>query len=485
MLEADLRQILVNGESETAEFKKGLPRPTSLLHDVVALANAKGGHIVCGVEEDGRVLGIEADRASVDDLVQYVRTHGEPPLEVTAETVRIGSHAVVVFSVPYGWNKPYTVAGTTELFVRRGATSTAGTGGDLHRLAMETSLGAFEDAPVADATLADLDPSGFDRYLARRGAEASGELGFGTLLRNLGFAARPAPTSLGKDLVPTVAGLLLFGRTPQRFLPQARVELMRFAGDHADRYAERATIEGALPDQLEQAVTFVAQYMRVGMRIEGFRRQDIPEYPMEAVSELLLNALIHRDYSQRGMAIQVHMFLDRWEIISPGRLPGPLSPADLHGRLERLARNPRLAEGMRTLGYGEGLGLGLARVRSLLDQDSYPELALTESPTTVTVTLVGASQVLQRSERLRQYRNRLEHQGGNPRQLLVIEHLLRNGTMTNADYRRLTSVTQITALRDLNDLVARGLLVRHGAKRGAYYTPANVEATAAWPGEAP
>jgi ATP-dependent DNA helicase RecG len=171
------------------------------------------------------------------------------------------------------------------------------------------------------------------------------------------------------------------------------------------------------------------------------------------------------------------MFFARWEIVSPGRLPGPLTPADL-ARGERLARNPRLAEAMRTLGYGEALGLGLAHVRALLERAGYPEPEIREGATSVTVVLAGGAEARRREERLRRYRNALAHGDGHPRQLAALEHLLRHGSLTNADYRRLTSVSDPTALRDLSDLVARGLLVRHGAKRGSYYTAADAEPAA-------
>jgi ATP-dependent DNA helicase RecG len=167
------------------------------------------------------------------------------------------------------------------------------------------------------------------------------------------------------------------------------------------------------------------------------------------------------------------MFFDRWEITSPGRLPGPLTPADLQRGSERLARNPRLAEAMRILGYGQGLGLGLSQARVQLEAADFPPPMLAESATAVTATLAGGGQARRRLERLRHYRSRLLQQGGTPRQLLALEHFLRHPTLTNTEYRRLADVSDATALRDLTNLVERGLLARHGAKRGAYYTLAD------------
>lgn len=475
-LKSDIRNLLAAGESERVEFKQSLPRPTVLLRDIVALANTKGGSIVVGVGPGGRVTGIDPDTVGSENLARYVLTHTDPPLEIAVTSHTLDGRELVVIGVPSGWDKPHTVAGTAEAYVRVGPMSRAATRGDLQRLALEAQLGAFEDAPVIRATLADVDPARFHQYLRRRSdgplPAPSESDRFRGLLRNLGFATRSGTTD-PDAAIPTVAALLLFGRAPQQFLPQARVELARFAGDKPGPAADRTTVGGTLAEQLDGAMDFITRHMRVAARIEGFRREDLPEYPPEVVRELLLNALVHRDYSLRGMAVQVWMFFDRWEITSPGRLPGPLTPADLERSPERLARNPRLAEAMRILGHGEGLGLGLSQARARFEVAGLPPPILAESATTVTVTLIGAGESRRRFERLRHFRNRLVHQGGNPRQLLALEHLLRSPALTNAEYRRLAGVSDVTALRDLTDLVGRGLLVRHGAKRGAYYTLAD------------
>src|SRR5204862_4490233 len=113
----------------------------------------------------------------------------------------------------------------------------------------------------------------------------------------------------------------------QRSLPQARIGLVRFAGDAPDGAAtppggsDRETVDGTLPEQFERALAFIQRHMRVGTRVEGFGRTDMPEYPLDVVRELLLNALLHRDYAQTGAPIQVRMYFDRWGFISPGRLP--------------------------------------------------------------------------------------------------------------------------------------------------------------------
>jgi ATP-dependent DNA helicase RecG len=425
-------------------------------------------------------------------------------VDVTAEPVRVDGRSVLVLHVPYSAQRPHTLAGSGEVLLRRDAATEPARSEDVQRLAIEASLRAFEDAPVPGATLDDLDLGAFQDFLARRSPsgsvppEANGT-DPGTLLRNLGFVSPPSPlppipdgTAGASDapagqLVPTVAAILLFGRAPQRFLPQARVELVRFAGTAPPTEsageagmnslaADRATAGGTLPEQLERSLDFIRRHMRVGIRVEGFGRHDVPEYPLEVVREVLVNALVHRDYAQRGAAVEVRMYFDRWEVASPGRLPGPLVPASLiEGGPERLARNPRLAETARVLGLGEGLGLGLRRVRAALQHAGYPPAEIEEGAFSVHVTLAGAFEAHGRQAWLQRARNALTRRGGNRRQLRAVAYLGAHpdlDALTNADYRRLTRVSEMTAFRDLSDLVERGILVRRGEKRGAYYAPA-------------
>jgi ATP-dependent DNA helicase RecG len=459
--------MLDAGEGERVEFKQSLPQPAGLLRDVVAFANTRGGTILVGVRDDGRVIGVSADPSALNQLVAYIRAHTDPPLEIAAEPELVSDHQVVLIHVPRSPQAPILVADAAQAYVRIGTSARLARRADLERLVLEAHPGTFEDAPVPNATVADLDEPRIRDYLGRRGSTVD-QIDLVLLLRNLGFLS--GAVGAEEPPVPTVAAVLLFAGAPQRFLPQARVDLARFPGTEPGPDADRATVDGSLPEQIEGSLAFIRRHMRVATRVEGFRGEDVPEYPLDAMRELLTNALVHRDYSLRGTATQVWLFHDRWEVSSPGRLSGGLTPVDLETRTAvRVARNPRLAEAMRLLGYGDGLGLGLQRIRSLLDRAGLPPARLDERGDAVALTLSGAADAFRRAAQLRHYRNRLAHGGGDLRQLQAIDYLLRHPAITNAEYRQLTGVSGGTALRDLTELVEDGLLVRHGAKRGAYY----------------
>ena len=164
---------------------------------------------------------------------------------------------------------------------------------------------------------------------------------------------------------PTVAGLLLFGRAPQRLLPQAQVKVARFRGDDVTGLiVDRAEIGGAVGPLIEAVTQFVTRNMRVGGVIEGLYRRDVPEYPIQAVREAVTNAIAHRDYRLAGQKVQVRMFDDRLEIESPGGLAGPVTLDTLETR--RYSRNPRLAQAMYTLRLVEEMGTGIRRIKRAL-----------------------------------------------------------------------------------------------------------------------
>jgi ATP-dependent DNA helicase RecG len=484
-----VQRLLTAGESQTVEFKRRLPPSAELVRDVAALANTRGGHLLIGVSDTGAVMGLdpeELEAGRLGRLAEAVRTHTEPPVNLNIEVVAVDGRTVAVVHVPFTPNSaraPFAAEdnrGGRAFWVRRGASSAPATMDELRRLVLSSALTPFEDTPVRSAAFGDLDLPRFREYLARRspGARIPEGVSSSVLLRNAGFAA---PRDEGSDsLAPTVGAVLLFGRAPQRFLPLACVELVRFTGDtpgaaqSALGAADRETVAGTLPEQLTGSLDFIRRHMRVGTHVAGFGREDLPEYPVEAVRELLLNALIHRDYAQTGAPIQVRMYYDRWQFISPGRLPGPLTPDALCEAAEggeRFARNPRIAEAMRALGHGEGLGLGLHRAWRALRDTGYPAIQIRETPTSVSFALVGAAGAQERQAWLRRHRDALAY-GGNDRQLRALEYLAGHDVLTNADYRRLTGVVDMTALRDLTDLVERGVLERRGQKRGAYYVVA-------------
>jgi len=219
----------------------------------------------------------------------------------------------------------------------------------------------FERTPLWEADYEDLDAAKIRRYFERRSPEAivNAERPLHELVEQ---ADLPLVVRRGDQLAPTMAAMLLFGRRPQYFLPQAFVSAARFPGlDLNVTVIDRATFRGTVDELIEQSTAFVRRNMRTASVLEDEklpRRTDIPEYPLRAVREAITNACVHRDYSRWSQEVAIRMFDDRLEIFSPGGLVRGMTVQDL-GTGKYAARNPALAEAMRELVLSAVEGMGL------------------------------------------------------------------------------------------------------------------------------
>ncbi len=270
---------------------------------------------------------------------------------------------------------------------------------------------------------------------------------------------------LGADFQVTYAALLLFGCHPQQWLPNATILAGRFPGVAlAGTYIKR-DISGSLPEQLRQSEEFIRTNLKTTVRLVGLKHQECLEYPFEAVRELLVNAVAHRDYNLQGDNIHLNIFSDRLEISSPGTLPGPVTLKNL---LEaRFSRNAVISQVLSDLGYVERLGYGLDRVvESVRDAGLLPP-RFEELNGSFRVTL-HAAQIGDggRYTDLSAY----AALGLNPRQQMALAQLATHQRISSHQYQELCpDVHAETLRRDLADLVSRGIVIKVGDKKATYY----------------
>jgi ATP-dependent DNA helicase RecG len=264
---------------------------------------------------------------------------------------------------------------------------------------------------------------------------------------------------------PTYAALLLFGNHPQQWAPSATILAARFSGDAISDQFVKQEIRGALPDQLRKAETFVRDQLRSVVRMVGLQRKETPEYPLEAVRELLVNAVAHRDYNQSGDGIHLHIFANRLEVHSPGGLPGPVTLDNLLDA--RFSRNAVIAQVLSDLGYVERLGYGLNRVVTVMRQNHLPAPQFEESGGTFRATLFGASVSPEPDATTL---DTFQEHDLNPRQERALSYLMTHKRITSSDYQELCpEVSAETLRRDLVDLVDKDVTLKMGTKRGTYY----------------
>ena len=265
--------------------------------------------------------------------------------------------------------------------------------------------------------------------------------------------------------IPTTLGVLLFAENPQALLPQSGLVFVKFVGtdprseDGNVGYGRREEVGGPLARVVESAWQIINEEMAVGAVVKSLERKEITEYPSFAVREALVNAICHRDYRLRGRRIEVRMYSDRMEIISPGGLPGFITVDNIVE--EHFSRNPRVVNGLFQWGYIEELGLGIDRMIEAMVQDGHPPPKFKAQPYAFTVTLFNnrdrrAAPAWERSM--------------NERQVRSLTYTREHGSITNREYRQVCPDVSPETLRlDLADLVSRGVLLKIGAKKGTYY----------------
>jgi predicted HTH transcriptional regulator len=315
----------------------------------------------------------------------------------------------------------------------------------------------FDERVCPGATLADIDAGTLTDFVRR----ARGE-------RKFPLPETAGPTEVLSHLemlaggVPTHAAILLFGKNPQRFLPCAEVRCMHFHGTDIVRPAPYYRIfKGGLFGQVDAAVNFVLSVVNfsVGTRAASTQAPVRPELPPEVVREAVVNAIAHRDYASAA-AVQVSVFSDRVEIWNPGELSPPLTLDGLRRPHHSIARNARVCEALFLARYIEKYGTGtLMMIRESVGHGlSEPGFALRPGEFVATV-----------------WRDWLTAEtvaalGLNERQLKAVARIRTLGRLTNREYRALTGASERTAVRDLTELIAKGLLARRGETgRAAHY----------------
>lgn len=378
MTKTELLELIANGESSVVEFKRDDLRAEQLAREVVALANFRGGRILLGVEDDRNVSGIQRE-----DLERWVMDtvfgrYVHPTIIPLYEEIQIDEqHRVAVVEVSQGVSKPYVVrSGDREdVYIRIGSTTRLATREQQMRLFAAGGMLQTEHLPVSGSGLADLSLDRLKDYLSHMmGDEVppSSEEQWLRRLCDLGFMVEPN----GSPAVCTVAGLVLFGHSPRRHLRQAGVRWMTFDGvDKSHRalddrviddplLAQRVTskggnrsiLKGGLVENLVAAMRpFVSREDdEVG---ESMRRERRWLYPVEALREAIVNALVHRDWTHME-EIEISQYTDRLEILTPGALQNSMTVAEMMaGR--RSARNPAIVDVLRDYGYVDARGKGV------------------------------------------------------------------------------------------------------------------------------
>ncbi|MBN1135340.1 MAG: DeoR family transcriptional regulator [Anaerolineae bacterium] len=438
------------GDSCQVVLDQDAVAPTRLAEVLVALANGDGGSLLIG-------LAAKSDPDSLVEKALQAALSIDPPLIIPLpQVIEEQDHRAVSIAVPPGLPHVYSFKG--KYLIRDGARNRPLSPTRLRRLMIERGAASFEASVPDGASLDDIDWEKVEQYAA--GLPGLATVGPQEVLLKRGCLAAG---EAGRR--PTCAGLLLFGRDPQRWVHSSEIVVARYAGAAMDDRFIKEEIRGTLPQQIRRAEAFVVDNLRRGVRLVDLERVEEPEYPVKAVREAIVNAVAHRDYQIRGDEIRILLFSDRIEFYSPGRLPGHITVDNLVD--ERFSRNEAIVQVLSDMGFIERLGYGIDRILRLMAEARLPKPRFEETAAGFRVTFLGHGASLfgfdQDARRWRQLHL-------NERQEKALAFLAEHDRITNRDYQELCpNVSPETIRRDLADLVDKDLILKIGDKRATYY----------------
>ena len=375
---SELLDMIANGENSLVEFKRDDLEADALARELVAFSNMYGGKLLLGVEDDGTVTGI--NRADLEQwVVNICRDKIKPEIIPSFEimnNVKNGRDVAVVSVL-----RSYTVHALrrnnlNRYLIRVGSQCREPSQEELRRLFQQKGSLQAELMPVSGASASNLDRRRLRDYFGRiRQQDIPDDNDVNAwkkiLINNELMTERNAEMMSEEGI--SVACMLLFGRTPNRFLPQAGISAFAFQGAEKDYDTrERQQIRGPLTQLrdgageivengiVEQALEFVRRNTRASTRSEGAVRSSNQVYTDDVIREGIVNAVTHRDYLLTGTDIELSVYSDRLEIVTPGHLHNGITPERMRAGA-RSHRNPLLVHFMRDYGYCESMGMGVRK----------------------------------------------------------------------------------------------------------------------------
>lgn len=351
MKKREIKELIEQGEGYFVEFKEHIG--AGLDREMVAFANSSGGKIVIGVADDGGITGCTLDN-SMRSRIQDIANNCNPRISIHLQTAKYERKNLLLILVDESPDKP--VECSKGFFIREGPNSQKLTRNEI--LALAAGAGKFKFDMQICRTFKypeEFEETKWQQFLDGTGILPSG--GREDLLINLGLADNRAGYRI------TNAGVLFFGKNIEHHIRHSLVTCVLFRGITKTKILDRKDFKSDLLSNYRDAFRFLQQHLRLEYIIKGGGpRKEIPEIPLEALREALLNAIVHRDYYEEGAGIFVEIYDDRVEITNPGRL---LFDKSKFGKLS-VARNPVIFDACHRLGLTERIGSGIGRMKEAM-----------------------------------------------------------------------------------------------------------------------
>ncbi len=438
----EMKDIIKKGETQRMEFKVN---SDNVGEDICAFANTNDGIILIGVNDDKNIAGVKNIKRAEEEIANIAHSC-DPPARVIINKKK----DVLIVKVK---KSDMIHSFKSIVYIRVGSTDKPLSMHEVLELGHKLGKIEFDSQICERATLKDINKEKVKWYLEQReksrNISKEIKISIKKLEQNIGAAVENKPTN---------SGILFFGEYPQKFLPNARLRVVKFKGTKVTHPTlDTANCEGTIWEMINTAEDFIRKNIRLlGVRTEkSFRREDKFEYPIKALREAIINALIHRNYFERG-DVRVFIFDNRIEIINPGSFPEGVTPRNPKHK----PVNENLCQLVYDTGFIEKYGSGIYMMKSLCkkwgNKEPYYELHPVETKITFESPIKEPTFV--------EIETRLSN-----RQKKAIEYVKKKGAITNREYREINYVSNRVAFEELSDLIEKEILVKKGGGRSVCY----------------
>lgn len=342
-------------ESETVEFKNSLAEMDQILETVSAFSNTKGGEIYVGVADDGTINGVDIGKGTMENLANEIKLNTDPRIFPNIEIEEIGTKKIIKVSVKEYPIKP--VWTKEKVFIRVGKTNQRASAEKVREMIISNTPFHWDRSVLSDKTLSDINKEDIKSFILLSNEERNSVLETGSDIKS----QLERLNLLDNDKL-TNAAILLFGKTPNIIYPRSIVKCAKFAGNEPIDFIDMQDIKGTLIGQVPDVLNFIRRHINVSVDISGkAQREEIWEYPKEALREAVVNAICHRNYEDTGN-VQIRIFDDRLEIWNPGTLPEGITIESLQGDHRSRPRNELIARCFYLIKYIEQWGTGTNRM---------------------------------------------------------------------------------------------------------------------------
>jgi len=438
--QADLRKLIKCGESETVEFKASFDK--EVLETSAAFANTKGGIILIGVSDRGEIKGIQIGKETLKDWANQISQSTEPRIIPEIELGEADRENLAVIWIKEFPIKPVSVKG--RCFRRVGNSNRVMQAHEIAEMHFQSTGLSWDKLPVMDSSVDDIDIEKIKKYI-----ENTREAG----RRKISGSERPLEVleklELIKDGKATWAAILLFHKKPQRFLSQAVIHCGKFREETI--VIDDRMIEGTIIEQIEEAMDFIRKNINVRFVMTGKpTREEVWDYPLEALREAVINSVCHRDYTVPSNT-EVRIYDDELIVWNTGRLPLGLTVEDLYKPHPSVLRNKGIGGIFYDMGLIEQWGSGIDKMRKACTKAGIPEPKFEEHQ--------GFRVIFRKDIYTEEYLRKL---GLNERQIKAVLYVKEKGKITNKEYRGMFNITDRMALIDLSGLCEKRIFDRIG-----------------------